>query len=175
MELNLCYYGDPILRKKAASIPFIDEEIKQFVADMIDTMKKEDGIGLAAPQVGRSLRLFITCVPKKNENGEYSEEEGELKVYINPEILEYSEESTIFNEGCLSIPGVHGDVERPYRIKVRALDLEGNEFIQDAYELEAHCILHENDHINGVLFIDRIRGKERQKLDTLLKRIKKGS
>jgi len=173
MELNLSYFGDPVLRKKGISVTVIDDEIKSLVADMIDTMKKHDGIGLAAPQIGKSLRLFITCVPEKDEDGEYSEGEGILRVFINPEILEYSEETTILNEGCLSIPNIHGDVERPYHVRVKAKDLNGSEFIIDAYDLEAHCILHENDHINGVLFIDRIRGKERQQLDPQLKRLKK--
>jgi len=172
MELKLSYYGDPVLRKKGVPVSNFDDALKTLVVDMIDTMKKHDGIGLAAPQVGKSLRVFITYVPEKNDEGEYEEGTEILKIYINPEILEYSQETDILNEGCLSIPNIHGDVERPCYVKVKAFDLEGNPFITDAYELEAHCILHENDHINGVLFIDRVRGKERQKLEPLLKRLK---
>lgn len=172
MELKLSYYGDPILRKKGMPVTHFDDALKTLVVDMIDTMKKHDGFGLAAPQVGKSLRLFITYVPEKNEKGEYEEGTEILKIYVNPEILEFSRETNFLNEGCLSIPKVYGDVERPSYVKVRAFDLEGNPFVTEACDLEAHCILHENDHINGVLFIDRIRGKERQKLEPLLKRFK---
>ncbi|MEC7839423.1 MAG: peptide deformylase [Chlamydiota bacterium] len=170
MKLPLSYYGDPVLRKKGEPVMEITDEIKKFVEDMIETMEAENGIGLAAPQVGRSLRIFITHVPTLHEDNEV--DSGTLRVFINPEILEFSEEQTVISEGCLSIPSITGDVIRPYRVKVKALDLEGNEFIEEFTGLESHCVLHENDHINGVLFIDRVKGKERKKLDPLLRKVK---
>lgn len=170
MELALTYYGNPVLRKKCLPVGKITDEIKKLVDDMVDTMEAHNGIGLAAPQVGISMRIFVTCVPVEDEDGEY--EPGELRVFINPEILEVSEEISEISEGCLSIPTVRGFVERPYRVKVRATNLQGNLFTGEFVGLEAHCVLHENDHINGVLFIDRMRGKERKALDGALRKVK---
>lgn len=172
MELPLTYYGDPILRKKCQPVEKITDEIKKLVADMVDTMEAANGIGLAAPQIGRSLRVFVTCVPIEDESAEGEYLQGELRVFINPEILEVSEEMSEISEGCLSIPTINGYVERPYSIKVKAMDLEGNPFVMEAFGLDAHCILHENDHINGVLFIDRIRGKERKAIEDKLRKVK---
>lgn len=170
MELPLSYYGDPVLRKKCKPVDEINDEIKKLIEDMVDTMEANNGIGLAAPQIGLDLRIFVTYVPKEEENGEFGP--GILRVFINPEILEYSEEKTQLTEGCLSIPTVHGSVVRPFKVKVRALDKEGNEFTEEFEGLEAHCVLHENDHINGVLFVDRIRGKERKTLEPQLRKVK---
>jgi len=170
MPLNLRYYGDPVLRKKCSSVMEITPDIRQLVTDMIETMKENNGIGLAAPQVGISLRVFITQVPKEGEDGEWVD--GDLRVYINPEIVEYSEEKSCYTEACLSIPGVNADVERPLCVKTKAQDIEGNTFTTETFGLEAHCVLHENDHINGVLFIDRVRGKVRKLLDSKLKKVK---
>lgn len=170
MELPLNYYGDPVLRKKCKPVEEITEEIKKLVDDMVDTMEANNGIGLAASQVGFLLRIFVTYVPIQDEEGEYGQ--GKLRVFINPEIIEFSDETTEMSEGCLSIPTVTGNVTRPYRVKIKALDVEGNEFTEEFQGLESHCVLHENDHINGVLFIDRIRGKERKNLDRQLRKVK---
>jgi peptide deformylase len=171
MKLPLAYYGDPILRKKADPITEITEEIKQLVLDMEDTMNANNGIGIAAPQVHHSIRLFITCLPVKGM-GEDEWIPGPLRVFINPVIESLGEETCVISEGCLSIPKIHRDVERPAKVVVRATDLNGAEFTLEACELEAHLILHENDHINGVLFIDRIHGKERKKIENQLRDIK---
>lgn len=170
MELPLSYYGDPVLRKKCQPVDEITDEIKKLIEDMVDTMEANNGIGLAAPQVGKDHRIFVTLVPMVDETGEYGP--GQLRVFVNPEILEYSEEKTQITEGCLSIPTVHGEVIRPYRVKVKALDVDGQEFVGEYEGLEAHCVLHENDHINGVLFVDRIRGKERKALESQLRKVK---
>lgn len=171
MKLPLAYFGNPILRKKCERVNEITPDIRQFVADMEETMIAHDGIGLAAPQVHRSLAIFITCVPIQLSNER--EAPGQLRVFINPKILEYSEEEWVRGEGCLSIPGIYGSVIRPEHIKVEAMDLDGKTFVQEFRGLEARAIMHENDHINGVLFIDRVRGKERQLLEQPLKEIKK--
>ncbi|MCB1111053.1 MAG: peptide deformylase [Chlamydiia bacterium] len=171
MKLPLAYYGHPILRKKASPVEEINEEIKQLVEDMIETMVASNGIGIAAPQVKRSLRIFITQCPIPGEDEEWVE--GTLRVYINPEIISISDEGTVMEEGCLSIPKVHGDVARPYRTVVRALDIDGNPFEIEVTGLESHCVLHENDHINGVLFIDRMEKTARQELEPELRNVKK--
>lgn len=171
MILKLAYYGDPVLRKKCEPIKEVTDEIRQLVSDMVETMEANNGIGLAAPQVHRSLRLFITRVPTEDEEGK--EVQGELLVFINPEIIEVSEEISEMSEGCLSIPKLHGNVGRPYKTIVRAMDLEGNLFTQEFVDLNSHCVLHENDHINGVLFIDRVHGKERKELEPKLRVVKK--
>lgn len=171
MKLPLCYYGNPALRKKCLPIEEINDEIRQLADDMIETMQSFNGIGLAASQVGRLHRIFVTQVPVEEKDGEYSD--GEIRVFINPEIIEVSEEECIISEGCLSIPKIYLDISRPIKVTLRALDIEGKSFTETFEGLNAHCILHENDHINGVLFIDRVRGKVRKEIEPHLRKIKK--
>ena len=171
MKLSLAYYGNPILRKKAAPILEINDEIRDLIENMIETMEVEDGIGLAAPQVHHSLAIFITKVPIQVNEEEW--EEGLLKVFINPKIIGVSPQTEGLVEGCLSITGLEGEVFRPQEVIVEALNLEGEKFTETFQGLAAHCIMHENDHLNGVLFIDRVASPERKKMDLLLKRIKK--
>lgn len=171
MRLPLAYFGDPVLRKKGVPVSDITDEIKELVQNMIETMFAEKGIGLAAPQVHRSLRIFVTNIPIKNDEGELIP--GETKVYINPEMVEISKETIAYNEACLSIPGLRGEVIRPFRITIHAQDINGKEFTESLEGLNAICACHENDHINGVLFVDRIKGKPRQEMEPKLKEIKK--
>lgn len=186
MRLPLCYYGNPVLRKKCARIDAIDDELRQLVVDMQETMFANDGAGLAAPQIGKSIALFIVHVADNEEiDGEGGEEEGEddqessthykreTEVFINPKILEHSQDIRLRGEGCLSIPRLYAEVERPYTITVEATDLTGNRFTKTFSGLKARAIMHENDHLNGVLFIDRIHGKARQELEAPLRIIKK--
>ncbi|HRD56335.1 MAG TPA: peptide deformylase [Parachlamydiaceae bacterium] len=178
MKLKLAYYGNPVLRKKAVPITEITNEIKMLAADMEEVMNEKDGIGIAAPQVNVSLAIFLTRVPylkegKKDENNEENWEKGEVRVFINPKILNYSEWVDSFSEGCLSIPKLYGDVTRPTSIKVEATDLTGNRFTEDFSGLHARVIMHENDHLNGVLFIDRLDPKEKKLLEPKLREIKK--
>ena len=171
MKLLLAYYGDPILRQKGKQINEIDEELRQLVINMIETMHHRNGFGIAAPQVHRSLALFITCVPIEQPDG--SVLPTKPRVFINPKVLSYSEETDIHSEGCLSIPKVYGDVQRPLKISVQATNLEGEEFTDEFEGFQARCFLHENDHINGTLFIDRISGKQRKELASSLREVKK--
>jgi peptide deformylase len=171
MKLPLAYYGDPILRKKCPPVERFDDEFKQFVKDMEETVIAHDGLGLAAPQCKRSIALFITNVPQNETEDDWST--CAIKHFVNPKILEYSADMWGRGEGCLSIPGLYGVIYRPLKIKVRAYDIEGNEFTGEYKGLQARAIMHENDHINGVLFIDRIKGKERLEMETELKEIKK--
>ena len=171
MKLDLAYYGDPILRKKATPVEKVDEELRQLIHNMEETMFETNGIGLAAPQVHRSLRVFIINIPEKDAEGEY--QPTRTWVFINPKILELSDETWDAQEGCLSIPRIYEDVTRPLRVKIEAKDANGILFTQEFSGWEAKAILHENDHINGVLFIDRLHGKKRKALDPLLNDIKR--
>ena len=142
---NLVLEGDPLLRKTSRPVDEITPRIIKLLDDMADTMYYGGrGIGIAAPQVGVLRRVFIVDV---------GDEHGLIE-FINPEILEASGSQTD-NEGCLSVPGKTCEVERPSHIKVKATDRNGNEFELEAEGLLARCICHENDHLNGVLFIDK--------------------
>lgn len=171
MILELAYYGDPVLRKKTEKIEIFDDELKQFVKDMEETMFAARGIGLAAPQVHRSVRVFIVNIPEKDEKGEW--QPTDTHIFINPKIIDFSRETWNEQEGCLSIPKLYDEINRPIRVTVEAQDLEGQIFTKEYVGWHAKTILHENDHINGVLFIDRIHGKRRKELDPILNQIKR--
>lgn len=171
MILPLAYYGNPVLRKKTARVEQIDDELREFVKNMEETMTAHNGYGLAAPQVHRSIALFIINISKQIRPNQWVP--GITYVFINPKILNVSEEGCSRGEGCLSIPGVYGEVIRPSIVKVQATDMDGKTFEKEFKGIEARAILHENDHINGVLFIDRIHGKERQELEPELRAVKK--
>ncbi|MDB2092161.1 peptide deformylase [Clostridium paraputrificum] len=143
---NIRTKGDEVLRKKCRNVDAINERTLTLIEDMIDTMYDADGVGLAAPQVGILKRIFVIDV-----YDDYGP-----RVFINPEILEVGG-SQIGEEGCLSVPGVSEDVERPNYVKVKALNEKGEEFILEAEELLARAICHENDHLNGVLFVDHLK------------------
>jgi len=140
--LDIRVLGDPVLREETSPVQQITDELRALAKDMFDTMYLAKGIGLAAPQVGRSERLAVVDV---NDNP---------LVIINPEIIELDSKTAKAEEGCLSIPDVYGDVERPNRVRVRALDLEGKSFEVEADDLLARCLQHEIDHLHGKLFID---------------------
>lgn len=171
MLLQIAYYNDPILRKKTKPIATIDNQLRTLVDNMIETMRHNDGMGLAAPQVFQSISLFITCPPKQDERGKWVE--GDLRVFINPKILSVSEELWVHSEACLSIPKIHEDVVRPVSIRIEATDLQRERFQEDLHGWDARVFLHENDHINGVLFIDRVKGKQRKEIEPLLRMINK--
>jgi peptide deformylase len=148
---------DKRLRSVSKPVVAIGEEIRTLVADMFETMYEAPGIGLAAIQVGVPSRVIVMDLSKR-------EAEAESRVFINPEITWSSEEKSLYEEGCLSIPDVHEDVERPARVKIRYLDLEGKPHEEDAEGLFATCIQHEVDHLNGVLFIDYISKLKRERI-----------
>lgn len=135
---------DPILRKTSKVVEKIDERINILLDDMIETMYQADGVGLAAPQVGILKRIIVIDVG-----------EGVIEL-INPEIIEEAGEQTD-SEGCLSLPGKSGDVTRPENVKVKGLNRKGEEVVYEAEDLFARAICHEIDHLNGVLFIDRVK------------------
>ncbi|MES2198568.1 MAG: peptide deformylase [Chlamydiota bacterium] len=169
--LPLAYYGDPILRKKADLIVHITEEVKKLVEEMIETMDASDGVGLAAPQVHHSIRLFVIRTPIENEAGKF--DLGDVKVFINPKLSLPSKETWVASEGCLSIPGIRSSVERPKEITVEYTSLEGAIVQERVFGWEARVVMHENDHINGVFFIDRLSSKERMELAPVLQSLEK--
>lgn len=161
MILKVRKYGDPVLRKKAEPVTAITDEIKTIAQDMIDTMLDENGLGLAAPQVGFSLRMVaLDAGPEK----------GHPFVILNPEILESSGKS-VREEGCLSFPGIYGKIERPEKVKLKAMDMDGKVFERDLDGLEARAAQHELDHLNGKLFIDRMNKSHKLSLQGTLKRL----
>jgi peptide deformylase len=171
MILPLTYYGNPILRRRAKEITAITPELIELAHSMIETMDANHGIGLAAPQVGREIRLFVLRNYIVNPDGEMLLTNPQF--YINPKLSLHSQETEADTEGCLSIPGIRSSVERPLRVTVEAMDLNGEIFIEEAVGYKARVIMHENDHINGVLFIDRIPTTERSKLEPKLRDLKK--
>lgn len=147
--------GDPVLRAPAAPVGEVTPELKQLISDMFETMYAEEGVGLAAPQVGMSHRIIVV---------DPHLEEEERFALINPEILEASKETEKSEEGCLSIPGLREIVERSSRVRVKGQTPEGQTREFEAEGLTARILLHEIDHLDGILFIDRISALKRKLL-----------
>ena len=165
--LQLRYYGDPVLRKRAAPVQEITYEEVKLAEDMLNTLYfTEVGIGLAATQVGVLKRFLIVDIREEEED------ETGLFMLFNPEILN-SEGEDIVEEGCLSIPDLREDVKRPEKIVVKAIDLQNQSVEFEADGLLARVLQHEIDHLNGTLFIDRISGLKRQLLSDELKKLQK--
>ena len=150
--LEIVTYGNEILAQKAEPVKEFTPELAAFVEELYDTMVKGHGVGLAANQVGKLLRIFVTGVDGDKQ-----------RVFINPEIIATSPEEADYEEGCLSLPGLYTKVKRPASVKIQAYNERGRPFTLEAKDFLARVILHEYDHLNGVLFIDRLSplGKER--------------
>ena len=150
--LEIHYLGDRVLRQPAKRIAKVDDNIRQLVKDMLQTMYSADGIGLAAPQVGVNKQLIvIDCEPDKPENPPL--------VLINPKIIRYSSQTCNADEGCLSIPGVYLEVNRPEAVEVSYKDEQGKPRKLQTSGLLARAIQHEMDHLNGVMFVDRVQNE----------------
>lgn len=171
MKLPIAYYGDSILRKKTVRVNEINDEIRQFVSDMYETMMANNGCGLAANQVHSDRAIFVTCIPKYLEDEQVIP--GKFRVFINPKIISYSENLWPCHEACLSIPKLSEVVLRPFKVVFEATDLDGRTFTEEFEEFDAHVMMHENDHINGVLFIDRLPPKKKKEIEPYLKEVKK--
>jgi len=171
MILPIVAYGDPVLRKRAVVIDREDESIPELIENMFETMYHANGVGLAAPQVGKSIRLFVV-------DGEPMEEEelvGFKKVFINPTILEESGDPWNFEEGCLSIPHIREDVSREPAVTLRYFDENWEEKTEAFTGLQARIIQHEYDHLEGILFIDHISAFKKRLLKKKLGNISRGS
>lgn len=172
MIYPIVIYGSPVLRQKSENIAADYPDLKKLVEDMFATLTDAEGVGLAAPQIGKNIRLFIVdCTPWGEDNPELAEYK---KVFINAEIYERSAETGLFNEGCLSLPGLHEDVRRPLKIRMRYLDENFTEHDEEFEGLPARVIQHEYDHIEGEVFTDRLSPLRRNLLKSKLVNLAKG-
>lgn len=154
---------DPRLRQVSKPVETVDDDLRALMDDMLETMYDAPGIGLAAIQVGVPLRVIVMDLAGEDA-------EPEPRFFVNPEILDPSEDMSVYEEGCLSVPEYYDEVERPARCRVKYLDYDGKEQVLDAEGLLATCIQHEMDHLEGVLFIDHL---SRLKRERVLKKLKK--
>ena len=161
--LKITTYGNPVLRKKVSPVKKVDATLKKLAGNMLETMRHADGIGLAAPQIGKSISLFVVDTSP-------IEEGSQPMIFLNIEILE-NHGSAPYNEGCLSIPGVMGEVMRPDRIKIRYMDLSGKIHEGMADGILARVIQHETDHLNGKLFIDYLSEETLEPFQPILKEL----
>ena len=175
MILPIVAYGAPVLRKMCADIDRNYPNVQKLIVDMFDTMKKAKGVGLAAPQVGKSIRLFVVDGNPFTSDGEHPELKDFRKVFINAKISEEKGDEWIYNEGCLSIPGVREDVKRHPSIRINYLNENFVEYEETFMGISARIIQHEYDHIDGKLFIDRINTLRRTLLKSRLNDIAKGN
>jgi peptide deformylase len=180
MLLQIVHYNEPILRKKGEKIAAFDSELAQLAEDMVGTMHVAGGIGLAAQQVGRAIQFCV--VDLRQAQVDYTWQLDGKKppkelimplALINPAVAAIHEPTTVSDEGCLSFPEIRGDVIRPDRIRVQYRDVQGHPHTLDCTGLLSRCIQHEVDHLNGVLFIDRMDKKTLAELDPALKALKK--
>ena len=168
---RIVYTGNPALRRKSLPVTEITPVIREMAERMIVTLKESEvaGVGLAAPQVGENVRMIVIDTrPTSKKEAKLPKSPGEQLLnprmpmaLINPEIISSSAEKCVRGEGCLSIPGVGGDVKRSLRVTLRALDIDGHEIVTECGGLLARCLQHEIDHLDGILFIDRISPQER--------------
>jgi peptide deformylase len=172
MIYPIVLYGSPMLRKVSAEVDLNDPGLTKFIDDMFETMYVSDGVGLAAPQIGRSVRVFVI------DGSELSKEDPSLlgfkKAFINPRIVEYNNEKVIHNEGCLSLPALREEVQRPDKIRIRYFDENGSYFDETYEGMKARIIQHEYDHLEGILFIDRLSPLRRKMLTGKLNNIARG-
>ncbi len=185
MILRVTQYGEPILRKVGEPITEFDEALVQLANDMVDTMYDEEGIGLAAQQVDRALQLCVVDVrpPEGVEvpfDYSFDGKKPPLELImpmaiINPKVSIIDDEEEVYEEGCLSFPGVNGRVDRPIGVRCEFQDTEGNPHVLEADGLLGRCILHEVDHLNGKLFIDRMNKRDLKKNEAKIKKLKRGS
>ena len=173
MILPVVAYGHPVLKKIAEEITPDYPGLQQLIADMFETMYHTEGVGLAAPQINKSIRLFVIDADPFTEN--YPEAKGFKKVFINPEIVEVSEEKWTFREGCLSLPAMNEDVERPAKVTVNYLD---ENFVEHEEEFDGICarvFQHEFDHLEGKVYVDRVAPMRKMMLKNKLRNISEGN
>jgi len=156
--------GDPVLRRPASNVGDFDDHLRSVVEDMLETMYHADGIGLAAPQIGLSQRILVVDVRGRMENEEEDSEEVGPIALVNPRVTRASDETERASEGCLSIPGLEEIVERPAKVVIEGFDPDGNDVLVEAADLYSRALQHEIDHLDGVLFLDRVSPLKRRML-----------
>ena len=163
--LNILRYPDPRLHTVAKPISDFGDQLQTLIDDMAETMYDAPGVGLAASQVDQHIQMMVIDI---------TEEKNQLQVFINPEITWASEEKQVYDEGCLSVPGVYDGVERPSKVKVRAYDVKGQPFEVDADGLLAVCIQHEMDHLKGKVFVEYLSPLKRNRIKAKLQKEERG-
>ncbi|NVK27135.1 MAG: peptide deformylase [Flavobacteriia bacterium] len=176
MILPIVAYGDPVLKKRGENLEKGDPNLPKLVEDMFETMYAAHGVGLAAPQVGKSLRMFVVDASPFAEEGEedYEALKDFKKVFVNPEIIEEDGDEWAFSEGCLSIPEIHEDVYRHESLRIKYFDENWDEHEEELNGLAARVVQHEYDHIEGVLFVEHLSPLRRRMLKGKLQNITKG-
>ncbi len=172
MILPVYTYGSPILRAQAKEVDLKMEGLEQLIADMHQTMKHAEGVGIAAPQVGKSLRILIVDGTDLAED--YPELKSFYRVMINPVVLEESSETAEFSEGCLSVPDIRADVTRAARIKVEYFNEKFEKVVEDFDGFGCRMVQHEMDHLDGKMFVDRVSPLRKKLMGGKLRRIEKG-
>lgn len=179
MVLPVVAYGDPVLRKKSQNIDKDYKNLQELIDNMFDTMYDSNGVGIAAPQIGKDIRLFVVDCSPFEEDEDYEDVKNELKnfkrIFINPKKISTSEgDEWAFGEGCLSIPHIHEDVIRPESITLEYFDENWEKHTETFSDIRARVIQHEYDHLEGILFIDYISNFKKKLISNKLKNITKG-
>jgi len=179
MVLPILAYGSPVLRKMGSTITEDYPNLEELISNMRVTMKNARGVGLAAPQIGKAIRLFLVDTSPFSEDDELSEEERDIlknfnKIFINPKILSEEGKDWAFNEGCLSIPNINEDVLRKDTLTIEYLDENFKKHVETINGLVARVVQHEYDHIEGVLFTDKLSSLKKRLLKKKLENISKG-
>lgn len=162
-QLNILEYPDPRLHRVAAPVAVFDARLRQFVADLAETMYAAPGVGLAATQVDVHQQVIVVDV---------SEEKDALRVFVNPRVLWASDETELCEEGCLSVPGVYDEVRRPARVRIGAQDVDGKPFELDCEGMLAVCVQHEMDHLKGKVFVEYLSPLKQNRIRTKMKKKK---
>ena len=173
MLLPIYAYGQPVLKKKAVEINRNFEKLDELVQNMWDTMYNAEGVGLAAPQIGKSLRLFLIDTIQLQKEGE--ESKGFKIAFINAQVIEEVGKPWAYEEGCLSIPNIRGDVMRPETVTLKWMDEKLNEYQQTFDGIAARVIQHEYDHIEGILFTEKLKPLKKKLIKRKLEAIRKGN
>jgi peptide deformylase len=177
--LPLTYAPNPLLRQISKPVIKVDDELREFMKNMVQTMYAEEGIGLAAVQVGVLKRVLVVDIDYESDGHHHHDHhhcsgvhvrDTNPRFYVNPEIVSFSSDKSSYNEGCLSFPGARSEVIRPETVTVKYLDYHGKEQLEEMHGLLATCIQHEIDHLNGITFVDHI---SKLKRDVILNKMKK--
>lgn len=179
MKYDICMYGNPVLREKAEPVNEFGKELKDLINDMVLTMRDENGIGLAAEQIGKRIALCVVDVPPEQDvdgNGQPLHADVTMPLALfNPEIVEASSTMSSKEEGCLSFPGIYVSVKRPDAVRVKYMDCNGEQREVDAKGLLARVIQHEMDHLNGVLLVDHMTQVKKIAVAGKLKRLRQNA
>jgi peptide deformylase len=180
MRLKIVRFNEPILRKKGAKVTVFDAALGQLAADMVDTMHVAEGIGLAAQQVGQAIQLCVIDLRPSEAEFDWQYDSAHLPLdlfmpltIVNPQVTAVPEPTTVYEEGCLSFPKIHGDVVRPDEITVKFQDVTGHPHVLRCNGLLSRCVQHEVDHLNGILYIDRMEKDVVAAIEPELKALKK--